>query len=126
MYLKLFIVMGLSWSMGIVLWMISTSASISLMVWSISYTIDILQGVIIFILYVCKKKILWLLLKRFGWHRKPFWNISMNTQRTKTSSLNTSYLSSTSTSEDKPENVPMQEMNPSVNQQTNLHVEPKA
>lgn len=125
MYLKLFIVMGMSWSFGIILWLISTSNSIPQMVWNVSYTIDILQGVIIFIIYVCKKKILWLLLKRFGWHRDPFWNISTNT-RTRTSS-NTSYLSSSDRSSISG-SMPMEKMNSSINQQQidNFHVESSA
>lgn len=113
MYLKLFVVMGISWSMGIILWLINANDSIPQIVWNISYTIDILQGIPIFIIYVCKKKILRLLLKRFGYHdRDPFWNISRNTQRTGTSS-NFSSLSSISGS------VHMQKINTSAIEQTN-------
>ncbi|KAL0124914.1 hypothetical protein PUN28_006639 [Cardiocondyla obscurior] len=119
-YLKLFIVMGVSWSMGIILWLINASDSIPQMVWNISYTIDILQGVIIFVIYVCKQKIFRLLLKRFGWQKRiPFSSTSTSSRCTRTSST-MSYVSSIS------ESVSMQKITPSVNPQTNQHVEPSA
>ncbi|XP_011698561.1 PREDICTED: probable G-protein coupled receptor Mth-like 2 [Wasmannia auropunctata] len=115
MYLKLFVVMGLSWSMGIILWLINASNTISGMIWSISFTIDILQGVFIFILYVCKKKILRLLLKRFGWQsRSSFLSTVLSSNQSRTFS-NTSHLSSLS------ESVHMQNINFSVKQKSNHH-----
>lgn len=117
MYLKLFIVMGIFWGTGIILWLISANDSIPQIIWNISYTIDILQGVIIFLLYVCKKKILRLLLKRFGWqNRSPFCNTTNNDTRAFSS---TSHLSSISLET-------MQKVNSSLNQQTNHHVESSA
>ncbi|XP_012533517.2 probable G-protein coupled receptor Mth-like 3 [Monomorium pharaonis] len=118
MYLKLFVVMGLTWSLGIILWLINGSHPLPQIVWNINYTIDILQGVVIFIIYVCKKKILRLLLKRFGYHdRDPFWGISRSGQVTRTSS-NFSSLSSISGS------MPMQKINSSFSHQANHHVQP--
>ncbi|XP_011698575.1 PREDICTED: G-protein coupled receptor Mth2-like [Wasmannia auropunctata] len=117
MYLKLFIVMGLSWSMGIILWLINASNAISEMVWNISFTIDILQGVFIFILYVCKRKTLRLLLKRFGWQNSsPFLNniLSSSNLQSRTSS-NMSHLSSLSGS------VNMQNTNLSINLKPDHH-----
>jgi len=71
MYVKLFVMMGISWNKSIIcviiLWFINGSNSIPIMIWYINYSLDILQGSSIFIMYVCKRKILRLLLKRFGW-----------------------------------------------------------
>lgn len=69
LYMKLliivFIVMGISWFMAIVSWQFPYS-SIS---WNVLYTIyslDIMQNFGIFFIFVCKKTIKQLLLKRFG------------------------------------------------------------
>ncbi|XP_032664923.1 G-protein coupled receptor Mth2-like [Odontomachus brunneus] len=63
LYLKLFIVMGITWSMQI----ISTEFKGKLrVVWYISNLIHSLHGLIIFIIFVWKDKIKKLLLKRFG------------------------------------------------------------
>lgn len=119
MYLKLFIVMGVSWGTGIILWLLNTKYdSIPQFVWNVSYTIDILQGVITFFIYVCNKKILRLLLKRFGWQDRIWKTTVSNDTRT---SSQTSNLSSTS-------DLAMQKVNSSLNisEQTNNHVETSA
>lgn len=63
LYLKLFIVMGISWSMEIVSWLFD---SVPQYVWYLTDLINVQQGLIIFIIFVWKKKIKRLLLKRFG------------------------------------------------------------
>ncbi|KAK2589177.1 hypothetical protein KPH14_001993 [Odynerus spinipes] len=63
LYLKLFIVMGINWSMEIVSWLCDGSPEY---VWYITDLANTLQGLIIFIIFVCKDKIKRLLLKRFG------------------------------------------------------------
>ncbi|XP_070518974.1 G-protein coupled receptor Mth2-like [Cardiocondyla obscurior] len=65
MYLKLFIVMGISWIMELISWSISIDL-VPAAVWYLSDITNALQGVIIFIIFVCRKKIKYLLLKRFG------------------------------------------------------------
>lgn len=116
MYVKLFIVMGVTWIIGIIMWLIHASNPLPMSIWNINYTIDILQGPVIFIIYVCKKKILRQLLKRFGWHhRDPFWNISASLART--SSTISSFTSSISFG-----SISMQQISPS-HQQVNHHAE---
>lgn len=63
MYLKLCIVMGVSWIME-VMSLIFTSTPYY--IWLFSDMINGLQGVIIFVIFVCKRKIIRLLMKRFG------------------------------------------------------------
>ncbi|XP_011172428.2 G-protein coupled receptor Mth2 isoform X1 [Solenopsis invicta] len=63
LYLKLFIVMGINWSMEIISWLFE---KVPAYVWYISDLTNTLQGLIIFIIFVWKEKIKRLLLKRFG------------------------------------------------------------
>ncbi|XP_072750315.1 G-protein coupled receptor Mth2-like isoform X1 [Anoplolepis gracilipes] len=63
LYLKLFIVMGINWSMEIVSWLFKSAPKY---VWYLTDLTNTLQGLIIFIIFVWKKKIKRLLLKRFG------------------------------------------------------------
>ncbi|XP_018302659.1 G-protein coupled receptor Mth2 [Mycetomoellerius zeteki] len=63
LYLKLFIVMGINWSMEIISWLITSAPPY---VWYLTDLTNTLQGLIIFIIFVWKKKIKRLLLKRFG------------------------------------------------------------
>ncbi|XP_012254977.2 G-protein coupled receptor Mth2-like isoform X6 [Athalia rosae] len=62
LYLKLFIVMGINWSMEIISWLCQGPKSL----WYITDMGNTLQGVIIFIIFVWKEKIKRLLIKRFG------------------------------------------------------------
>ncbi|XP_031779178.1 G-protein coupled receptor Mth2 isoform X3 [Nasonia vitripennis] len=64
LYLKLFIVMGINWSMEIISWLLEDKLPKS--VWYITDLTNTLQGVIIFIIFVWKDKIRRLLVKRFG------------------------------------------------------------
>lgn len=63
LYLKLFIVMGINWSMEIVSWLFKNEPK---WLWYLTDLTNTLQGLIIFIIFVCKKKVKRLLLKRFG------------------------------------------------------------
>ncbi|XP_011696771.1 PREDICTED: G-protein coupled receptor Mth2-like [Wasmannia auropunctata] len=63
LYLKLFIVMGINWSMEIISWLFKTAPAY---VWYLTDLTNTLQGLIIFIIFVWKDKIKRLLLKRFG------------------------------------------------------------
>lgn len=63
LYLKLFIVMGINWSMEIVSWLFKSAPKY---VWYLTDLTNTLQGLIIFIIFVWKEKIKRLLLKRFG------------------------------------------------------------
>lgn len=81
MYLKLFIVMGISWIMELIAWSIDIDL-VPEVIWYPSYIINALQGVIIFIIFVCRKKIKQLLLKRFGQNCGSFCKVSMNNDST--------------------------------------------
>ncbi|XP_029163667.1 G-protein coupled receptor Mth2-like [Nylanderia fulva] len=71
LYLKLFIVMGINWSMEIVSWLFKDAAPEY--IWYLTDLTNTLQGLIIFIIFVWKEKIKRLLLKRFGCQtRGPF------------------------------------------------------
>ncbi|XP_028048144.1 G-protein coupled receptor Mth2 isoform X4 [Monomorium pharaonis] len=63
LYLKLFIVMGINWSMEIISWLFEKAPPY---VWYLTDLTNTLQGLIIFIIFVWKEKIKRLLLKRFG------------------------------------------------------------
>lgn len=63
LYLKLFIVMGINWSMEIVSWLFKNAPP---SIWYLTDLTNTLQGLIIFIIFVWKEKIKRLLLKRFG------------------------------------------------------------
>ena len=69
LYLKLFIVMGINWSMEIISWLCK---DIPEYVWYITDLANTLQGVIIFIIFVWKDKIKRLLLKRLGCQDRSF------------------------------------------------------
>ncbi|KYN16574.1 G-protein coupled receptor Mth2 [Trachymyrmex cornetzi] len=64
MYLKLFIVMGITWVLEILSWVIGTNI-VPAFIWYITDTINALQGLIIFIVFVFRKKIKDMILKLF-------------------------------------------------------------
>lgn len=66
LYLKLFIVMGINWSMEIISWFCNNSPAY---IWYLTDLTNTLQGVIIFFIFVWKDKVKRLLLKRFGCHK---------------------------------------------------------
>lgn len=63
LYLKLFIVMGINWSMEIISWLFKSAPQY---IWYLTDLTNTLQGLIIFIIFVWKEKVKRLLLKRFG------------------------------------------------------------
>ncbi|XP_076764559.1 uncharacterized protein LOC143431587 [Xylocopa sonorina] len=65
LYLKLFIVMGINWSMELISWLCNNTPSY---IWYLTDLTNTLQGVIIFLIFVCKNKIKRLLLKKFNCH----------------------------------------------------------
>uniref|UniRef100_A0A182QW48 G-protein coupled receptors family 2 profile 2 domain-containing protein n=1 Tax=Anopheles farauti TaxID=69004 RepID=A0A182QW48_9DIPT len=65
LYLRLFVIMGVTWTMEIITWAVGGSTNLI-------YAVDIcncLTGIFIFVLFVWKQKVKELLLKRFGIHR---------------------------------------------------------
>ncbi|XP_043495962.1 G-protein coupled receptor Mth2-like isoform X2 [Polistes fuscatus] len=74
LYMKLFIVMGISWTTEIISTLWEGSGDY---IWYISDVINTLQGLIIFITLVCKQKIKRLLLKRFGCSDGKFFSRSL-------------------------------------------------
>ncbi|XP_050447946.1 G-protein coupled receptor Mth2-like isoform X6 [Cataglyphis hispanica] len=74
LYLKLFIVMGINWSMEIVSWLFDKS--VPTYIWYLTDLTNALQGLIIFIIFVWKEKIKRLLLKRFGYQDRGFFSRS--------------------------------------------------
>ncbi|KZC04727.1 G-protein coupled receptor Mth2 [Dufourea novaeangliae] len=76
LYLKLFIVMGINWSMEIISWLCNNSPTY---IWYLTDLTNTLQGVIIFLIFVWKEKIRRLLLKRLGCHGRNF--LSRNSTR---------------------------------------------
>ncbi|XP_011307422.1 uncharacterized protein [Fopius arisanus] len=70
LYLKLFIVMGINWSMEIISWLLNKDTP--QYVWYFTDLANTLQGVIIFIIFVWKDKIRRLLVKRFGCQKGKF------------------------------------------------------
>ncbi|EFN65885.1 G-protein coupled receptor Mth2 [Camponotus floridanus] len=71
LYLKLFIVMGINWSMEIVSWLFKNEPKY---LWYLTDLTNTLQGLIIFIIFVCKKKVKRLLLKRFGFQDRDIFS----------------------------------------------------
>ncbi|XP_032664930.1 uncharacterized protein LOC116841284 isoform X2 [Odontomachus brunneus] len=69
LYLKLFIVMGINWSMEILSWLFDSKPPV---VWYVTDLINSLQGLFIFIIFVWKDNIRNLLLKRFGCRKDIF------------------------------------------------------
>ncbi|XP_012529833.1 G-protein coupled receptor Mth2 [Monomorium pharaonis] len=66
MYLKLFIVMGISWFWEAIWWLFYDDYVALDIIDYFLNTLTTLQGLIIFLLFVCTKKIKQMLLKRFG------------------------------------------------------------
>ncbi|KAL7305228.1 hypothetical protein TKK_0002613 [Trichogramma kaykai] len=91
LYLKLFIVMGINWSMEIVSWLLAKRTPEY--IFYLTDLVNSLQGVVIFIIFVWKEKIKQLLLKRFGcegkWLSRNSTGQSGNPQMTNSSSRNT-------------------------------------
>jgi len=67
MYLKLFIVMGITWVLEIMSWIDIGADIVSQFIWYPADIVNALQGLIIFIIFVCRKKTLQTLLKQLDW-----------------------------------------------------------
>ncbi|KYQ54879.1 G-protein coupled receptor Mth2 [Trachymyrmex zeteki] len=67
MYLKLFVVMGITWVLEIMSWIDIGANIVSQFIWYPADIINALQGLTIFIIFVCRKKTLLTLLNRFDW-----------------------------------------------------------
>ncbi|XP_035904477.1 uncharacterized protein LOC118508837 [Anopheles stephensi] len=85
LYLRLFVIMGVTWTVEIITWLVGESS------WLI-YLVDIcncLTGISIFILFVWKPKVKQLLLKRFGIKRGAPGRNDQNTNSTVTTTRST-------------------------------------
>ncbi|KYN26781.1 G-protein coupled receptor Mth2 [Trachymyrmex cornetzi] len=90
MYLKLFVVMGITWVLEIMSWVDFGADIVPQFIWYPADIVNALQGLTIFIIFVCRKKTLQTLLKRFDWKScDPFKirtrNIVSNTTSTRRS-----------------------------------------
>lgn len=63
LYLKLFIVMGVNWLAEIISWAVESEVT-SKSLWYVTDIGNALQGVLIFLIFVCKKRVLILLNKK--------------------------------------------------------------
>ncbi|XP_044585430.1 G-protein coupled receptor Mth2-like isoform X5 [Cotesia glomerata] len=86
LYLKLFIVMGVNWSMEIISWIFGNKPDY---IWYVTDVANTLQGLVIFIIFVWKRKIKILLLKRFGCKDSKFLQSRNSTRSTHNSSMST-------------------------------------
>lgn len=68
LYLKLFVITGTNWSMEVISWLVSSKADNTKQHWVfyVSDLVNTLQGVLIFVTFVCRKRVALLLLERFG------------------------------------------------------------
>lgn len=64
LYLKLFIVMGVNWLTEIISWALDSDDSNDSFLWCMTDIGNSLQGVLIFLIFVCKKRVLKLLNKK--------------------------------------------------------------
>lgn len=90
LYLKLFIVMGINWLAEIISW--STNDTNMCIIWYITDIGNTLQGVLIFLIFVCKKRVLKLLNKklcpRFGFVKTSSFISTRTTNSTASRSSN--------------------------------------
>ncbi|KYM98016.1 G-protein coupled receptor Mth2 [Cyphomyrmex costatus] len=103
MYLKLFIVMGISWVLEIIAWL-TGSEIVPIWLWYPADMINSLQGLIIFIIFVCRKKVKQMLLKRFGGQSCGPFKIPLSDSVTSNTTSTTTTGSGT---------IPMQQIGPS-------------
>ncbi len=64
MNIKLFFVMGVTWSLEILSTLVKQQAAL----WYVTDTFNILQGVFVFIIFVCKAKVWDAIMQRLGGH----------------------------------------------------------
>ncbi|XP_050420954.1 G-protein coupled receptor Mth2-like [Adelges cooleyi] len=85
LYLKLFIVMGINWLTEVISWAFDSSKS----VWYVTDIGNTLQGVLIFLIFVCKKRVLKLFKKKL---RSTSTQSMRSTTSTRTSTVSKSCL----------------------------------
>uniref|UniRef100_A0A1B6M8D2 G-protein coupled receptors family 2 profile 2 domain-containing protein n=1 Tax=Graphocephala atropunctata TaxID=36148 RepID=A0A1B6M8D2_9HEMI len=90
LYLKLFVVMGVTWVMELVSFVVGGSQ----LIWLLSDTCNTLQGLLIFVIFVCKPRILQLIRQRFSPRRHG--DSVYNNSRTSMSRLSRSNSSKSS------------------------------
>ncbi|KAG8239841.1 hypothetical protein J437_LFUL011467 [Ladona fulva] len=100
LYIKLSVVMGLSWVMEIISWL----AGGSLCYWIVTDLINTLQGAFIFIIFTCKKKVRRKLIGRYG-ARWPFLKV-LNLGQSSEVLSSSAYSSNTNSSDIKMKNYP--------------------
>lgn len=85
LYLKLFIVMGVNWLTEIISWALGSDGSDGSFLWCMTDIGNSLQGVLIFLIFVCKKRVLKLLNKKLC-PRYEFFKTSNNASTRTTNS----------------------------------------
>ncbi|KAL4142489.1 hypothetical protein QTP88_004935 [Uroleucon formosanum] len=95
LYLKLFIVMGVNWLAEIISW--ASGSNGSELLWYVTDIGNSLQGVLIFLIFVCKKRVLNLLNKKFC---PGFQLFKTSTASTRTTNSTTSGTSSNTKNKD--------------------------
>ncbi|XP_025197944.1 G-protein coupled receptor Mth2-like isoform X2 [Melanaphis sacchari] len=88
LYLKLFIVMGVNWLMEIISWALGSDGPAIL--WYITDIGNCLQGVLIFLIFVCKKRVLNLLNKKLCPQLQLFKTSNVSTRTTNSTVSRTS------------------------------------
>lgn len=88
LYLKLFIVMGVNWLAEIISWASGSDGSEFL--WYVTDIGNSLQGVLIFLIFVCKKRVLNLLNKKFCPQFQLFKTSNVSTRTTNSTVSRTS------------------------------------
>ncbi|CAG7730508.1 unnamed protein product, partial [Allacma fusca] len=113
LFAKLFFVMGFTWILEFVSW--SVSGSTKTWYWAISDVINILQGIAIFVIYICKANIITSLRKNYP-GLKPLLSItdkfggkSVDIREAETSGTN--MVSTSSTGDDGMKNVELKTLN---------------
>ncbi|KAL1404252.1 hypothetical protein pipiens_000849, partial [Culex pipiens pipiens] len=87
LYLRLFIVMGVTWSMEVLSWAVNNVA----WVFYISDVCNCIQGFLIFMLFVWKQKVKRLIYKKFGIQSKSEQEQSLSTCSTRTTATTSSF-----------------------------------
>lgn len=88
LYLKLFIVMGVNWLAEIISW--ASGSDGSELVWYVTDIGNSLQGVLIFLIFVCKKRVLNLLNKKLCPRFQLFKTFTASTRTTNSTISRTS------------------------------------
>lgn len=109
LYLKLFIVMGVNWLAEIISWATDPDGS-NYNIWYLTDIGNSLQGVLIFLIFVCKKRVLRLLNKKLCPRFELFKTSTISTRTTN------SFTSRSSTKNKDVEMTPKNVQNSTINQ----------